>query len=201
MNLNFLNDYWTQDSVTRNKHFLSLNDNLKNELECHCIPEDKIKTLYKGYKRWDLHIPDKKIAIEYKTIASEQNQQRSHTAKFKKPAQHKNLKRNIGNRIEEAIGCAIDLKHKDPDYKTGYIMVVTLPENKNLNTPKFYIDSFIKKFDKMVTMGLYDFFCPIITFGIDNHAELSKKYTIQKFVNEIKNSAFANKCNLEEFFV
>ena len=71
MCLNFLDDYWIYNRVSANKHFTRLNKELIKSVGSPGIPEHKIKTMYKGMKRWDLHFIDKKVAIEYKTIATE----------------------------------------------------------------------------------------------------------------------------------
>jgi hypothetical protein len=199
MDLSFLNDYWTQVHVTSNKHFNSLNSHLHREVNCNSIAEDKIKTLYKGSKKWDIHFPLKKVAIEYKTIATQQQTQFVlKTHKTLEP--YKNLNRNIGNRIEEAIGAAIDVKHYDNEYKLGYLMVFTLKKESNLLIPKKTIDRVINQFDKMIKNNLYNFFCPLITFGIDDHKELSESYTMQRFIEEIKSVETVETNSLEKFF-
>jgi hypothetical protein len=199
MDLSFLNDYWTQVRVTSNKHFNSLNSHLHGEVNCNSIAEDKIKTLYRGSKKWDIHFPLKKVAIEYKTIATQQQSQFILKA-HKNSSPYGNLKRNIGNRIEEAIGSAIDVKHYDNEYKLGYLMVFTLKRESNLLIPKKTIDRVINQFDKMIKNNLYNFFCPLITFGIDDHKELSESYTMQRFIEEIKSVETVETNSLEKFF-
>ena len=199
MDLSFLNDYWTQVRVTSNKHFNSLNSHLHREVNCNSIAEDKIKTLYRGSKKWDIHFPLKKVAIEYKTIATQQKSELFlKTNQTVKP--YGNLRRNIGNRIEEAIGAAVDVKHYDNEYKLGYLMVFTLQKQSNLLIPKKIIDKVINQFDLMIKNDIYNFFCPLITFGIDDHMELSKSYTLQRFINEIKSVQTVNNNSLEKFF-
>jgi len=199
MDLSFLNDYWTQARVFSNKHFNSLNSHLHKEVNCNSIAEDKIKTLYKGSKKWDMHFPLKKVAIEYKTIATQQQTQ--FVLKVHKTSnRYGNLKRNIGNRIEEAIGSAIDLKHYDNEYKLGYLMVFTMKKENNLLMPKKIIDKVINQFDLMIKNNIYNFFCPLITFGIDDHMELSKSYTIDRFISEIKSVQTVDNNSLEKFF-
>jgi hypothetical protein len=200
MDLDFLNNYWMQDRVSRNKHFIPLNSVLCKKINCRGIIDDKIPTRYKGFKTWDIHFPNKKIAIEYKTIATEQQEQfvlKNH----KRNTPYKNLTRNIGNRIEEAIGCATDIKRYDNQYKLGYVMVFTLRREKNLLMPKEILDKIIDTFDTMVEDGLYDFFCPLITFGMDDHAELSETYSFNNFIEQIKNTPSNNKYGLEHFFI
>jgi len=199
MDLSFLNDYWTQVRVTSNKHFNSLNSYLHREVNCNSIAEDKIKTLYRGSKKWDIHFPLKKVAIEYKTIATQQQSQFILKA-HKNSSPYGNLKRNIGNRIEEAIGSAIDVKHYDSEYKLGYLMVFTLKRENNLLMPKKIIDKVIDQFDQMVKNDIYNFFCPLITFGIDDHMELSKSYTVDRFIKEIKSVQTVENNSLEKFF-
>ena len=199
MNLDFLDNYWKQERVFCNKHFDALDSELMTRINSPGIPQDKIKTMYKGQKKWDIHFPAKKVAIEYKTIATEQQTQFVLKQQPKSP--YKNLKRNIGNRIEEAMGSAIDVKHFDPDYKLGYIMVFTLQRSHNLLLPKKLTDDVTSKFDKMIKNGLYDFFCPMITFGMGDHLQLSTKYTFDKFINDINLIPSNNKKSLDDFFI
>ena len=200
MCLDFLDQYWIHNRVSANKHFAGLNKELISSVGCPAIPEDKIKTMYKGSKRWDLHFVDKKIAIEYKTIATERQQQfvlKVHDTK----ALHSNIARNIGNRIEEALGNSKDLKDLHPDYKLGYILVLTLKREDGIIVPKKIIKKTIDTFDKMVKNKVYDFFCPLITFGPNDHEELSKDYTFSKFISQIKNSPRIELSPFAEFFV
>jgi hypothetical protein len=200
MDLSFLNNYWTQDNVASNKHFNALNVHLHKEVNCNSIAEDKIKTMYRGSKQWDIHFPLKKVAIEYKTIATQQKSELFlKTNQTVKP--YGNLRRNIGNRIEEAIGAAVDVKHYDNEYKLGYLMVFTLQKESNLLIPKKIIDKVINQFDKMIKNNLYNFFCPLITFGIDDHMELSESYTMQRFIEEIKSVETVETNSLEKFFI
>lgn len=196
--LNFLDDYWMQNTISANKHFYSLNTLLINSVYSTGIPEDTLTTMYKGKKKWDMHFPSKKIAIEYKTIASET---KINNGNLKKSCNYLNLRKNVGHRIEEAIGAAIDLKHKKPDYKLGYLLVFTHAKEKNTIPPFNIIETVIDKFDKMINNGVYDFFCPLITFGIENHAELSEKHSFQNFIQYIKNTKEKEISPLQQFFV
>jgi hypothetical protein len=195
MNCNFLDNYWKQKTIRADKHFDALDVELISKINCPGIPRDKIKTFYKGTKAWDIHFPSKKVAIEYKTIATEQK------GKTVQNQLHINLKKHMGSRVEEAIGCAIDLKHFDEEYKLGYILVFTLPRDKNLIMPKTLIDKTILKFEKMVSKNLYNFFCPLITFGIGDHMELSEEYSFERFINDINSVPPINKNTLDGFFI
>ena len=196
MNVNFLNNYWQQKSVRADKHFDALDKNLLSNINCPGSPREKLKTMYRGTKCWDMHFLQKKVAIEYKTIATEQIINTSMQRGL-----HLNLNKSIGNRIEEAIGSAIDLKHFDPEYKLGYILVFTLPRNKNITIPKKKIDKIITKFDTIVKNKIYDFFCPLMTLGIDDHIELSGEYSYYKFVNEINSVPLKNMGRLAAYLV
>jgi hypothetical protein len=99
------------------------------------------------------------------------------------------------------MGSAIDVKHFDPDYRLGYIMVFTLQRSHNLLLPKKLTDDVTLKFDKMIKNGLYDFFCPMITFGMGDHLQLSTKYTFDKFINDINLIPSNNKKSLDDFFI
>ncbi len=130
-----------------------------------------MKTKYKGTKKWDMHFPEKRIAIEYKTVSDVGGSQHY-------------MGSCINHRIEEAIGAAIDLKYQHKDYKLGYIWIFAF-RNKN-NIPN-QVQKAICSFEKMLDDNLYDFFFPAITFGIDRHQELSKTYTFSRFITDIKN--------------
>jgi hypothetical protein len=52
----------------------------------------------------------------------------------------------------------------------------------------------------MIKNNLYNFFCPLITFGIDDHMELSEYYTMQRFIEEIKSVETVETNSLEKFF-
>jgi hypothetical protein len=79
-------------------------------------------------------------------------------------------------------------------------MVFTLQKESNLLIPKKIIDKVIDQFDKMIKNNLYNFFCPLITFGIDDHMELSESYTMQRFIEEIKSVETVETNSLEKFF-
>jgi hypothetical protein len=73
------------------------------------------------------------------------------------------LGKGLGNRLEEAIGSAFDLKNKDSNYKLGYLIVfVFRDESSNYDT---VVNRAIEVFDKLVRDGVYDFFCPLFTVG------------------------------------
>lgn len=173
MNLDFLNDYWltcmTQEGISSNKHFISLDKCLISEIESPGIREDPIKTMYRGTKRWDMHFPQKEIAIEYKSISE-------------------HIGASVCHRTDEAIGSAIDLKHLNPDYKLGYLLVFAVKNKIEMNP----INRAISAFDKMVKNNIYDYFCPLLTYGKDNHEELSTDYTFERFITEIKNKKETN---------
>jgi hypothetical protein len=79
-------------------------------------------------------------------------------------------------------------------------MVFTLKKESNLLIPKKIIDKVIDQFDKMIKNNLYNFFCPLITFGPDDHMELSESYTMQRFIEEIKSVETVETNSLEKFF-
>ena len=171
--LNFLDYYWEIvgpdfdfSNISKNQHFNPLNTFLLNEIKCAGIIEDKIPTKYCRTKKWDMHFPEKKVAIEYKSL----------------PCRHA---KNLNNRLEEAIGCGIDLKANDPEYKLGYIMIFPIPAVTEFNYTKL-IEMFVESFEKMVDDKIYDFFCPIKTFGKGLHEEVSEKYNLDTFIKGIQ---------------
>jgi hypothetical protein len=197
MDLNFLNDYWTQETLFSDKHFDSFSNFLKINVCSSGIPCDNLKTAYKGFKNWDMHFPRKKIAIEYKSSAITPND----IGKNNKSGVRGSFTSNVNSRTEEAIGCAVDLKHYDPEYKTGYFVVYSLRREKNIQLPLKIIKKVIARFDRMIENKIYDMYCPIVTFGINDHFELSKKYTFERFINELKEAPEQKTNSLEKFFV
>jgi len=177
-NLDFLNLYWeTCDSVSsirKSRHFLKLDELLTEQISGIGIREDPISTRYKGTKRWDMHFPDKKVAIEYKTLSSFS----------KNGTSGGSLGKGLGNRLEEAIGSAFDLKQKDSNYRLGYLIVFVFRDEKS------NYDSVVKRaidvFDKLIEDGLYDFFCPLFTRGLNTHGELSETYSFDRFIGDIR---------------
>jgi hypothetical protein len=112
-----------------------------------------------------MHFSDIDVAIEYKTFTA------------------KNIIKARNNRIEEALGSSIDLKRKHPHYKLGFIAVFAFRENSiSAITSRQIV---IEAFDRMINDGHYDMFLPIQTMGIDNHFELSEKYSLDAFINSI----------------
>lgn len=178
MSLCFLNEYWlncdSQKTISANKHFSALNNLLIQQVGCAGFPEAKLKTKYKGTKKWDLHFPSKSVAIEYKSMSDSLVKENSGGCP------------SLNHRIEEAIGAAIDLKHMSPHYKLGYIMVFVVRHESTYNKKIF--DKTLQAFESMVNNGVYDFFCPLITYGTDRHTELSSKYSFNTFVDGIKNT-------------
>lgn len=202
MNLDFLNDYWI-NNINANKHFEKLNVELINSVGSRGIPEDRLKTMYKGFKRWDLHFPEKRIAIEYKTLSTDAKQETLQKYLKRHPNRgphYTNLRRNAGLRLEEALGCSKDVKDLHKDYKLGYIFVISFDKKQKYEPAEKTINWLISSFDKMIQNKVYDFFCPLITFGIDDHKELSENYTCNKFVEEIKNSPAIEISPFAEFF-
>jgi len=197
MDLNFLNDYWIQESLFSDKHFDSFSNFLKTNVCSSGIPCDNLRTAYKGFKNWDMHFPRKKIAIEYKSSA---------ITPYEIGINHKNAIRksfssNLNSRIEEAMGCAMDLKHHDPEYKTGYFVVYSLKREANIQLPLDIINKAIAIFDRMVENKVYDMYCPVVTFGINDHFELSEKYTFERFMKELKEAPEHKLNSLEQFYV
>lgn len=189
-----LNHYWLtigddQDSVKirGNKHLNKVNDYLIERVSVKGVPEDTLNGAYTDKKKWDINFPEIKFAIEYKTLTA------------------KNIASNRNNRIEEALGCSVNIKRKDSDYGLGYIAIFAF-KNPNASALK-HRDLFIQEFDKMVSDKFYDAFLPIQTFGIDNHFELSEKYSIKSFIRSINENVsqydgllYTEKRSLEKFF-
>jgi len=121
-----------------------------------------------------MHFPDKKVAIEYKTLSSFS----------KNGTSGGSLGKGLGNRLEEAIGSAFDLKQKDSNYRLGYLIVFVFRDEKS------NYDSVVKRaidvFDKLIEDGLYDFFCPLFTRGLNTHGELSETYSFNRFIGDIR---------------
>ena len=189
-----LNHYWDtvgveQDTfkIRGDNHFSKLNDYLNDKIHAKGIPESFISCAYRNRKSWDMHFPDINVAIEYKTFTA------------------KGIAGNKNNRIEEALGSSIDLKTKHPHYKLGFIAVFAFREN-SMSVVKAR-EIVIEVFDRMVGDGHYDMFLPIQTMGIDNHFELSEKYSLDTFIESInyniqqKNGSLSMKSNLNNFFV
>ena len=164
-----------------------MNSFITKEINCLSIAEDKLKTKYKGSKKWDLHFPNKKIAIEYKSVCWNDT--------------CNSLIANFGNRIEEAIGMSYDLKHQDPEYKVGYIIVISIPNNFHQPNALNWAHKYVDSCTKMVEAKIFDFFWPVLTKGISDHHEFSEIYNFQKFLNDIKNVPAKYKINLDDFLI
>lgn len=202
MKLDFLNDLWDDQKVASRTHCNKLNSLLTTEIDCISVSEDILKTKYLGNKRWDLHFPKKKVAIEYKSISvSPISGCRAKIVGQSGKINKRNFLSNMRSRTEQAMGCACDLKAEDPEYKVGYLLIFVLDRNTTPIIPKLQIDNSLSKFDRMVKNNLYDFFCPMITFGVDQHYELLKNYKFNKFIKDIKNVESKYIQSLEEFFV
>lgn len=93
--------------------------------------------------------PAVKVALEYKTVTS------------------KSINKCKYLRIEEALGCSVDVKSYDPTYKLGYIVIFAF--DKIDSSIIKWRDWMIDCFDNLITDGHYDFFCPIQTMGLDNY--------------------------------
>ena len=189
-NLNFLNKYWEMNDklggdetkrgvlVRANKHFDDLNIFLRDQIESVCQYESKIETKYLGKKTWDLHFIDKKVLIEYKSCSdciSSTSQKRS-----------SNIGKCLAHRVESAIGSAVDVKHLNQNYKLGFIFVFYIKDKNSLLSNKNSISQFSRSFDHIMESGLYDYFCPLMSFGKDNHVEMSEKYCFSRFLSDIK---------------
>jgi hypothetical protein len=189
-----LNHYWNtvgndQDTfkIRGDNHFSKLNDYLNERIPAKGIPESFITCAYRNRKSWDMHFPDINVAIEYKTFTA------------------KGISGNKNNRIEEALGSSIDLKRKHPHYKLGFIAVFAFREN-SIQAIKAR-EIVIEVFDRMINDGHYDIFLPIQTMGIDNHFELSEKYSLDAFINSINHNIpqengelHINQSSLNRFF-
>ena len=186
MELSFLDSYWEfcqkfpDRSVASvafgNHHFKKLNEYLLQEIASPGIAEDCIKTRYRVKKRWDMHFADKKVLVEYKSMSDNETG----------ASRANNIGKTSYNRIEEAIGNAVDTKKANPDYKLGFIYVFFMRDKSNLLKHKKKIDELLTAFERMVEDGVYDFFCPIISFGKGEHMEMSKYYTLNRFLSSIK---------------
>jgi len=189
-----LNNYWRtvgdeQDTnkIRGNRHFDLLTDFLQKKIPHESKPEDYITCRYRKHKKWDLHFPYIDFALEYKTL----------------PA--KSISNNVNMRLEEALGASSDLKSKHQHYKLGYIAVFTVGQNINQKLLFKQVEYFIDAFDRVIEDGHYDAFLPLQTMGIDNHFELSEKYSVNSFINKITNSVdqkgkLFTKNTLTEFF-
>ena len=169
MNLDFVDEYWhvvgseqgTQ-KIRQNKHFKPLTNFLLDKNSTG-VPEDKIPVKYRPWKKWDIHFPSSKTAVEYKSITS------------------KSIEKCKYLRVEEALGSAIDLKKKNSDYILGFLLVFAFPfENANVIKARDYM---LDAFDKMVNDGIYDFFCPIQTTSLGNHKELMESHSFKNFLS------------------
>jgi len=188
--LDFLNSYWekcnTFEGIASNKHFLNLDKTLMRLVQSPGIREDSIKTRYKGAKKWDMHFPEKKIAIEYKT-ASVINGCKGDMGSI------------VNHRLEEAIGAAVDLKRQNEDYKLGYIWIFVFRTPNSIAMSQ--IDKATNAFHRLIEDGIYDFFFPAMTFGVDDHREPSTVYTFSKLIAEIKSQPNMQTTALTELMV
>jgi hypothetical protein len=166
--------------VRKNKHFDKLNVYLRNNINSVCILEDNIPGKYRYSKRWDVHFPDKKIAIEYKTMTA------------------KSVCVNRNNRIEEALGSSVDLKSKDPEYKLGYLMLYAFSHDAQ-KTSYVWRDRMIEALSQLHKDGHYDFMCIIQTNGIGNH-EILGEYGLDSFVQQINDAKGGHYSSLDNFF-
>ena len=181
--LSFLDSYWefcekfpsrsASSVASGNHHFNTLNEYLLQEIASHGISEYSIKMRYRIKKRWDLCFIDKKVLIEYKSMSDRDNR-------------WLNIGKNAYNMIEKAIGNAVDTKNANPDFKLGYIYVFFLRDRSNLLKHKKKMNELLTAFERMVDDGIYDFFCPIISFGKNDHMEMSNHYTLNRFLFAIK---------------
>lgn len=181
--------YWNmvgegQDTslIRKNKHFDELNVYLQNHVDSIAILEDKVPCKYRDWKKWDMHFPDKKVAIEYKTITA------------------KSIQKCKYLRVEEALGSSLDVKANDADYKLGFFVLFAF----NLNNERIPIsvykwrDWIVSTFGDMVQDGHYDFLCIIQTNGIGSH-EVIGEYGLDQFVEGINNVEGGHQSSLERF--
>lgn len=169
--LDFIDEYWHivgseqgTRHIRQNKHFEPLT-NFLLEIIGEGIPEDKVPVKYRPWKKWDINFPKFNTAIEYKSITS------------------KSIEKCKYLRIEEALGSAIDVKKKNPNYRLGFLLVFAFSDtNDRVIKARDYM---VQTFEDMVKDEVYDFFCPIQTSSLGNHKELSKVHTFQNFINKI----------------
>lgn len=169
--MDFINEYWNcvgndqhTNKIRQNKHFSLLNSHIIQSVGSPAEIEGEVKCKYRKSKKWDIHFKELKVAIEHKTITS------------------KSLQKCKYLRIEEAIGCAVDVKSFDPSYRLGYIIVFAFDKiDKNIER---WRDWMIDCFDNLVIDGHYDMFCPIQTTGSGNYEFMFED--IEEFIRKIK---------------
>ena len=173
--LDFVDEYWRivgseqgTQQIRQNKHFEPLTKLLLETIG-EGVPEDKVPVKYRPWKKWDINFPKFNTAIEYKSITS------------------KSIEKCKYLRVEEALGSAVDVKKKNPNYRLGFLLIFACPEtNERVIKARDYM---VRTFSDMVNDKVYDFFCPIETISLGNHKELSEVHTFKNFIEEISKPA------------
>jgi hypothetical protein len=169
--MDFINEYWNcvggdqhTNKIRQNRHFSLLNSYIVDKTGLPAEIEGNVNCKYRKSKKWDLHFREQKVAIEYKTITS------------------KSLQKCKYLRVEEAIGCAVDVKSYDPEYRLGYLVIFAFDKIDPLI--ERWRDWMIDCFDNLLLDGIYDMFCPIQTTGPNNYEFMFED--IDGFIKKIK---------------
>ena len=169
------------EKIRMNKHFDKLDEYLRLQIDSECVLEDNIPGKYRYSKRWDVHFPDKRVALEYKTMTA------------------KSVCVNRNNRIEEALGSSVDLKNRHPDYKLGYFMLYAFSPLKAIHETSYvWRNRMVEGLTQLHKDGYYDFLCIIQTNGIGSH-EVIGEYGLEQFVEGINNVEGGHQSSLERF--
>lgn len=170
--------------VRKNIHFDNLNAYLRNNINSVCILEDNVPCEYREQKKWDIHFPDKKIAVEYKTVTA------------------KSILKCKYLRIEEALGSSIDVKTKDPEYKLGFVILFAFNLNDYLSNSVGNLykwrDWMVSTFNRLVEDGYYDFLCIIQTNGVGDHEALGD-FGLNSFIQQINQAKGGYYSSLDHF--
>lgn len=182
--LSFLDEYWdlfdrndrsVKENVSANQHFLRLNTFLLSEIDSPGVCEHSVVTKYKGKKKWDICFPEKKILIEYKSITDSVGAKSGN-----------NLKKTLPHRVCEALGAAVDIKSMNQNHKLGHVFVFFVRDRSNMVRCKRIINQTMRGFERMVEDGIYEYFCPLVSYGKNDHEEFSSVYSFDRFVDQIK---------------
>lgn len=161
-----ISHYWTNVSKTRSDYKLSCFETqlvtaLKiKDLSCRTGVKAVVPGYFRQSKNWDIvgndNFDNQVCAIELKSI------------------NNKSFRKNVNNRLEEAIGCGVDALWKNPSLSIGYIVVCETE----------YAEAY-ERFHKLT--DIYDSVMIISTSSFE-HYETS--CTFDTFVNQLltKNS-------------
>ena len=156
-----ISHYWTNVSKTRSDYKLSCFETqlvtvLKmKDLSCRTGVKATVPGYFRPSKNWDILGNDKfqnqVCAIELKSI------------------NNKSFRKNVNNRLEEAIGCGVDALWKNPSLSIGYIVVCETE----------YAEAY-ERFHKL--MDIYDAVLIVSTTCLETY---ESSCTIDTFVNKI----------------